>query len=248
MKLTPFFIVFILLIPLLLLGESLWDPDFKGYISSQTQVAPGDVLIVLIDTSFSLSHVSTQKDSKTITFEYTGGEYGNLFSFLPNITTGVDNNVKGDEKYSLKSEIVVRIVSLEDNEQGYIEGSREITIDSKKESITLTGYINTNDIDQHRQILFSKIADARLVFQTFLYPQEYILTEEDIEEIVEELALEAEGMVPEEVPALEEEVTEEPGVEEAPAERVIRQTQLSKEKKMELFLKYVNRMIDLLFQ
>ncbi|MBN2536005.1 MAG: flagellar basal body L-ring protein FlgH [Spirochaetales bacterium] len=225
----------------------MWNPDFKGYISSQTKVAQGDVLIVLIDTSFSLSYVSTQKDSKTITFEYTGGEYGNLFSFLPDIKTGVDNNLKGDEKYSLQSEMVVRIASLENNENVYIEGSREITIDSKKESITLSGYINIKDINQHRQIPFSKIADSRLVFQTFLYPQEYVLTEADLEEIMQDLTLETEGVTAEETP-LAEETTEAPVVEAASSESAVKQIRISKEKKMELFLKYVNRMIDLLFQ
>lgn len=246
MKLSPILFIFILLIPFILPGESLWDPDFNGYISSQTHINEGDILIVLIDTAFSLSHVSTQKDSKTITFEYTGGEYGNLFSFLPNIKTGLDNNVKGGESYSLQSEMVVRVVTLEDGGRGYIEGSREITIDSKKESITLAGYINTKDIDQHRQIPFSKIADSRLVFQTFLYPREFVLTEEDIEEIIEELVSD-EPVIPGEVTAEGEETTVEPVTEGVPADGVKRQTRLSKEKKIELFLKYVNRMIDLLF-
>jgi hypothetical protein len=261
MKLSPLFVIIILLNAFLSAGESLWDPDFNGYISPRMQIAPGDVLVVLIDTSLSLSHVSTQKDSKTITFEYSGGEYGDLFSFLPDVTTGIDNTIRGDESYSFTSEMVVRVVSLENNELGYIEGSREIAIDSKRESITLTGYINVKDIDQHRQVPFSKIVDSRLIFQTFLYPRDYILTEEDIVEIMEEITGEtgevtmaAEEPLSEDTAAVEEpgpgetEVTGEPATTGEETREVIRQTRLSKEKKMELFLRYVNRMIDLLFQ
>ena len=256
-----FFLFFILFlgISFLIAGESLWDSDFQGYLTIETMVQEGDILNVIIDTSFSLSHIAAQKDSKTITFEYTGGEFGNLFSFLPDMKTGVDNNIKGNEEYSLKADMVARIVTLEDD-YGYIEGSREISIDGKRESITISGYINTKDIDQQRRIPFSKIAQSRLVFQTFLYPSEFILNEDDIEDIIGEIAREGEEMASEEVP-LGEDITEEtsaageeePIIESTPPEEtgrvtpLKRGTTLTKEKKMELFLIYLNRMIDLLF-
>jgi len=245
------YIVFILLISPFLKAESLWDSDFNGYLSSQKNLAPGDIIVVVIDSSFSFSHVSTQNDSKTITFEYSGGEYANLFSFLPQMKTGVDNNGKSGEEYSFKTNLVARVVSVEGNSYGSIEGSREVSVDSKKESITLTGYIDAKDIDQQRQIPFSKIADSRLSFQTFLYPSDMVLTENDIEEIIDQIIAANENRTAEGLPVSggDETVTEgtsgteSGGVMSEPA----KQAMLSKEKKMELFLKYVNRMIDVLF-
>ncbi|MBN2441678.1 MAG: flagellar basal body L-ring protein FlgH [Spirochaetales bacterium] len=259
MKYILFLVIFISGVSYPITCESLWDNDFQGYIIPETRLNQGDILVVIIDTSFSLSHIATQKDSKTITFEYTGGEYSNLFSFLPDINTGVDNSVKGDEKYLLKSDMVARIVSL-DNNVASIEGSREIVIDGKKESITLSGYINAKDIDQQKRIPFSKIADARLMFQTFLSPTEYILKEEDIEDIITEIMTSDGTLVPEEgittetapvtpaEPVIESPVTGEQPLTEPPAPVTKTTPSLTQEKKKALFLMYLNRMIDILFK
>lgn len=242
-------------IPFLVTGESLWDTGFQGYLTPGTTVQQGDILIVSVDTSFSLSHVATQQDAKTIMFEYSGGEFSDLFSFIPNVKTGVDNSIKGNEGYSLKTDMVVSVVSVE-NGYAYIKGSREVAIDGKSESITISGYINIKDIDRQRRIPFSQVADSRLVFQTFLYPSQYVLNEEDIEEIMEEIAS-GEPVTGEE--AITESVTPDTeggsasesvlsGEEPESEETMRRELSLTKEKKMELFLIYINRMIDLLFK
>ena len=76
-------------------GESLWSPDFKGYLSGSRGLAVGDALVVQIDASSSLSFSSTTSDSKNLTLEFTGGDSGNLFSFLPQGRTGGSLSTSG---------------------------------------------------------------------------------------------------------------------------------------------------------
>jgi ribosomal protein L12E/L44/L45/RPP1/RPP2 len=93
-------------------------------------------------------------------------------------------------------------------------------------------------------VAFAQLADARMQFRTFLEPAGATLTAADIEEVIETIEVPA-ATVPAPGAAA-------PGAAEAPAAQPLieerRSYQLSEEKKIELFLSYINRMVDLLFQ
>ncbi|MBN1698666.1 MAG: flagellar basal body L-ring protein FlgH [Spirochaetales bacterium] len=245
------YLLFLLLICCVLSanGESLWDDDFRGYLSGEKMLQEGDIVIVEIDTSLSLSFISASKDSKNMTFNFSGGDYGHIFSFLPLAQTQADYSARGNEKYSFSTTLVTRIIRIEDDRHVSIEGARSISFDGKEESLRLSGYIDVRDLDGERKIPFSKIADSRLVFQSFMIPGSDILSAGDIEELFSgmENALtgepESAGAGPEEGgPAAETAMTS------TGTGTGIRKVSLSDEKKRELFLRYINKLIDLLFQ
>ncbi|MBN1410178.1 MAG: flagellar basal body L-ring protein FlgH [Spirochaetales bacterium] len=218
-----------------LAGESLWDPDFDGYISNNRNLSAGDVVIVEISEQSSLTFSGLNNDSKNITFEFSGGEFGNIFSFLPAVRTAKNNKVKGEEKYSFTSSVVARVKELDENKIAFIEGSKQITIDGKSESIAISGYVNPKDLNSEGKIPFSKVADARLSFSTFLQSSEDLLTAEDIMTIVNQPADTA--------------TTSPEGTAQPEGTSPLTQTMgLSEEKKRELFLRYINRLADLIFQ
>ena len=66
-------IILLLAVALPARGESLWSPDFKGYLSGSRGLAAGDALVVQIDASSSLSFSSSSNDSKNLTLEFSGG-------------------------------------------------------------------------------------------------------------------------------------------------------------------------------
>ncbi len=97
----------LIIIPLLLIAavsgsESLWTPGSGGLLSADGRLTPGDIVIVEIDSSSSLSFTSTSSDTKSLTLELSGGEYGELFSFLPSGSSGGDRSVKGRPKMKLR--------------------------------------------------------------------------------------------------------------------------------------------------
>jgi flagellar basal body L-ring protein FlgH len=239
-------------------ADSLWTPDFTGYLSSESAVQEGDIVLVQIDASSSLSFEASSSDTKNITFEFSGGEFGNLFSFLPTTRTGGNQSVKGDQDYSLETEIAARVAEIDDTGKARIEGTRTFSLENKEELIAITGWIDPSALGSDRQIAFSQLADARLQFRTLLDPAGATLTAADIEEVIETIEIPTVVPTAGAVPTEAETAEAAPGAQPAapqPAtpqlETVIqerRSYQLSQEKKIELFLSYINRMVDLLFQ
>jgi hypothetical protein len=239
-------------------ADSLWTPGFTGYLSSENAVREGDIILVQIDASSSLSFEASSSDAKNITFEFSGGEFGNLFSFLPTTRTGGNQSVEGGQSFSLETEIAARVAEIDDTGKARLEGSRTFSVENKDELITIGGWVDPGTLDSSRRVSFSQLADARLRFRTFLQPSAPTLTAADIEEVIEtiEIPVAAAGAAPTApeaaspaAPAGEAGPAAEPAspqVETVTQER--RSYQLSQEKKIELFLSYINRMVDLLFQ
>jgi flagellar basal body L-ring protein FlgH len=225
-------------------ADSLWTPGFEGYLSTKTAVQEGDIVLVQIDTSTSLSFDASASDAKNITFEFSGGEYGNLFSFLPATRTGGNQTARGKQEYTLNTEISARITEIDGTGKARIEGTRSFSLENKEELVSIIGWIDPGILGSERIVSFSQLADARLRFRTLLEPAGATLTAADIEEVIEIIQTqpaaapgpEDAGQPPAGAPAAQ------PSVEER------RSYQLTQEKKIELFLSYINRMVDLLFQ
>ncbi len=211
-------------------AESLWDDTFPGYIAGSSALAVGDIVMVEIDANMQLQFNSSSKDSKTVTLEFSGGEYGDLFSFLPRALARGDRAVQGGESYSLKTDLVTRITQIDANGNAFIQGTRTIQFEGKGDSITLSGWVSPKDLDEQRKISYTKVADVRLAFRSFLQPQGTVLTDQDIQRII------AEGTAP---PA---------GTGGTAAPGQAGTLGLTDAKKRELVLEYINRIVDIIFR
>ncbi len=165
-------------------GETLWNPGFKGYIDNSPVIAVGDIVLVEINLGSSLSFSASRQDSRRITLEFTGGETGNLFSFLPDIRTGDTLSGKGKDSYSLKTVMAARVLNTDNNGKAMIQGTRSTMIDGRVESITLSGWIDPDNLDKGNKIPFSRIADSKMVYTTILEANKGTLTDKDIREII----------------------------------------------------------------
>jgi flagellar basal body L-ring protein FlgH len=165
-------------------GESLWSPDFKGYLSGSKGLAVGDALVVQIDASSSLSFSSSSNDSKNLTLEFTGGDSGNLFSFLPQVRTGGSLSTTGKDSLSLKTQVPVVVTSVNPDGTAQVQGSRTVTVQGKNESITISGAVSRSLLDQQGMINFSKLANARLAYTTFLASAKDILSAADLQRLL----------------------------------------------------------------
>jgi flagellar basal body L-ring protein FlgH len=209
----------------LLSAQSLWDHNFQGYIAGSSAFKVGDIVTLVIDSNLSLNFVSSSKDDKSITFEFSGGDYGGLFSFLPNGRTGGDRSVSGKETYALKTEISARVTQIDPTGKLVLSGTRSIQLEGKQETVTVTGRVDPKVIDSSGRFNFAQLDGARLTFSSFLQPRTNTLSAADIEEIVQELAAEGET-----------------------APKTEKTVQLTDRKKRELLLLYLNRLIDVIFR
>ena len=165
-------------------GESLWSPDFKGYLSGSKGLAVGDALVVQIDASSSLSFSSSSNDSKNLTLEFSGGDSGNIFSFLPQVRTGGTQTTAGKDSLSLKTQIPVVVTAVNPDGTAQVQGARTVAIQGKNESITVTGSVSPGMLDQKGMINFSKLANARLTYTTFLASAKDVLSPADLQRLL----------------------------------------------------------------
>ena len=231
-------------------AESLWSPDFKGYLSGGASLAAGDVLVVEIDASSSLSFSASNTDSKNLTLEFSGGESGNLFSFLPQVRTGGAQSVKGKEELSLRTQVPVVVLQVGADGRAQVQGSRSISVEGKEESITVAGLVDPRLVDSKRRIALSQLAGARLVYRTFLRPARDVLTQRDLQEIFAAQPAPT-AAAPTGAPAAG--TTAAAGTataaaaQPAAAQPAARTLTITETRKRELLLLYLNSLIDILF-
>jgi flagellar basal body L-ring protein FlgH len=246
-------------------GESLWSPDFKGYLSGSKGLAVGDSLVVQIDASSSLSFSSSSNDSKNLTLEFSGGESGNIFSFLPQVRTGGTQTTTGKDSLSLKTQIPVVVTAVNPDGMAQVQGSRSVVIQGKSESIMVTGTLSPGLLDQKGTVNFSKLANARLTYTTFLASSKDVLSPADLQRLLTPApAAVAPGAAPAPAPAAGTAAapagaatavapagaaapTAPAASASAPAQPAQTGLTIPEARKKELLLLYLNRLIDIVF-
>ena len=226
-------------------ADTLFSPGFEGYLTGSSAVQVGDIVYVQVDGSSRLSFQASRSDARNLTLEFSGGDFGNLFSFLPNARSGGERSLRGGQNYTLSSRFAARVAQVDATGKARIQGSRSVSLEGGQESLTLSGWLDPADLGGGRVIRFSQLADSRLSFRTLLQPATPTLTTRDIQAIVAALAQ------PAAAPPVGAPPAAAPGAPpaQAPAAQPPRPTyQLTDAKKIELFLRYVNQIIDLLFQ
>ena len=225
-------------------GDSLWSPDFKGYLSGSKGLAVGDSLVVQIDASSLLTFSSSSNDSKNLTLEFSGGSSGNLFSFLPQLRTGGAMSTAGKDSLRLKTQIAVVVVAVNQDGTAQVQGSRSITVQGKSESITVSGAVSPTLLDQKGAVDFSRLANARLSYTTFLESSKDVLAQADLQALLAPTAGSAAGTAAASpAPAA--------GAAAQPAGAAPQAQQstlaITDARKKELLLLYLNRLIDIVF-
>jgi len=232
-------------------GESLWSPDFKGYLSGSKGLVVGDSLVVQIDASSSLSFSSSSNDSKNLTLEFSGGESGNIFSFLPQVRTGGTQTTAGKDNLSLKTQIPVVVTAVNPDGTAQVQGSRSVVIQGKNESITVTGVLSPGLLDQKGTINFSKLANARLTYTTFLASSKDVLSPADLQRLLTPAAAApapGAATTPAAAPvAPAGSAAPTATAAAAPAQPAQTGLAIPDARKKELLLLYLNRLIDIVF-
>ena len=217
-----------------LFGESLWNPESGGLFTGKSAFQVGDVISVSINSGTSLSYTSTQVDNESITLEISGGEAGNLFSFLPAGSSGGSQNLRGGESLSIEAGLSASIVDIDENGQLILQGSRTFFVHGRQESITLSGSADPSLVGENRTIPLEMVADARLVYRTLLQSPTPVLAAGDLE------------ILREPIEPVGAEVLD--GEEDQTEERFTESLAITENRQRELLLLYLNRLIDMLFQ
>jgi hypothetical protein len=221
-------------------ADTLWTPSFEGYLSARSALSAGDIIYVQIDGATSLSFQAAASDAKSLTLEFTGGEFGNLFSFLPQARSGGELSSRGRQQYTLESRFAARVTQVDETGKARIQGTRSVTLEGKQESLALSGWLDPADLVSGREVRFSRLADARMSFRTLLEPAAPVLSSRDIQQIV--------AALPPAAPVAGTAAQPPQAAGSAASGGQRPEYSLTDARKQELFLRYINRLIDILFR
>ncbi len=211
-------------------AESLWDEEFSSYGTGTRQLLPGQILTVTINTDTKLSFSSTSSGERELVLTFSGGETGNLFSFLPEAASSRRGNTDGEEDIALSASIAVRVQETDDSGMSFLQGSRNTSLSGGVQALTVSGWCNPKSVAADGTIPFQQLADGTLTYRTLLDGDGEILREEDI--ITAIAALESEAV----------DDTEEEGGTGTPLQPTV-----SEERKDELLLQYINQFLNMIF-
>jgi flagellar basal body L-ring protein FlgH len=213
-------------------AESLWEPGFRGYVSDAASVELGDVVRVRIDLQNTFSLTTMHSDSQEVRFSFQGGEGEGLLSFLPQGSSGGSQEVEEEGSYTLSTGVVAEVVETREHGRFLLRGSRSVVINGKREELVVEGEFAPAMIDDG-EIDFEELLRSQLTYTAPGMGEELELSEEDLRA--------------REAPADTSEDAAAENGERAPEESGTGYS-LREEKQRELLRRYMNRILDILFQ
>ncbi len=130
----------------------------------------GDIVTILIYEDARGSNRSGSEIRKENKLGFSAGSDG-ATSFIPLSVMSTRNNVEflgegtTDRKGQLRGKLTGRIVSIDENGNYVIEGTREIEINNEKQLMKLTGIVRPQDVMQDNTILSYYISDAKISYK-----------------------------------------------------------------------------------
>lgn len=145
-------------------------PPRASWLSDRRSFAVGDVLTVVVDEQTTASETTNRNSSSTrgqnnkLNFA-SGSGVPTTAAF----TTGQDassqeSGVSGRQG-QLSATLSVRIMQLNHDGSLKIVGQRVVTVDGRKQQMTLTGAVRPEDISAQNVVLSSRVADAAISYK-----------------------------------------------------------------------------------
>ncbi|MEP0829319.1 MAG: flagellar basal body L-ring protein FlgH [bacterium] len=163
-----FFILILLLLPF---GLRVWSGDFGRANSLYTDIKAnrvGDLLTVHIYEASNASSQAETKTEKNGSYSTGGGPGIGSLDFIPLFGASGEHSNSYDGKgenlrqQTLRAKMSVTVISVRDNGDLVVKGSRTVGISKDKETMTLTGVVRQKDVRPDNSVDSYLIADAEI--------------------------------------------------------------------------------------
>lgn len=169
-------------VPLQLMAEpatqgSLWqEGNGRAYLFEDLRASRvGDIVIVrIVEQHKGSKSASTQADRESTYDGSFGGSLFGLGNFATPLVDGVEVNASTNSAFdgsgstsredTLTGTIAARVVEVLQNGDLRIRGKREVTVNSERQTMVLSGMVRPIDVDTSNTVLSSAIADAKITY------------------------------------------------------------------------------------
>jgi flagellar L-ring protein precursor FlgH len=145
---------------------SLWSSTSQSITADFRAHRVGDTITIVVQESSTASSTANTKTSKTdsVTFGGLTGRLGSLTKLLNNVggsdSSSLDGQGQTNRTGSLVTTLTATIKQIMPNGNLMIEGTREVTVNSERQKITLSGTIRPQDIQPNNSVSSIALADA----------------------------------------------------------------------------------------
>ncbi|RMH36163.1 MAG: flagellar basal body L-ring protein FlgH [Nitrospirae bacterium] len=156
---------------------SLWDEhNGRAFMFEDRRASRvGDIVIVrIVEQHKGSKSAQTQADRKSTYQNEVGGTFFGLNNFISAIVDGVkvdtsaENKFKGEGKTSredtLTGTIAAQVTEVLPNGDLRIRGRREVTVNSERQTMTISGIVRRIDLDTQNTVVSTAIADAKIEY------------------------------------------------------------------------------------
>ena len=156
---------------------SLWEPgNGRAFMFEDRRASRiGDIVVVQIVEQHKGSKKANTKADRdaSLSAGVSGGLFGlssltQKFAEYFNIDASTKNEFEGDGSTSredtLTGTIAAKVIEVFPNGDLRIQGKREVTVNSEKQTMTIRGIVRRIDLDTQNTVLSSAVADAQIAY------------------------------------------------------------------------------------
>lgn len=156
---------------------SLWqDGNGRAYMFEDLRASRvGDIVIVqIVEEHKGSKSANTQADRESTYDGSLGGSFLGLNDLASALVDGVELNASSENEFegtgstsredTLSGMIAARVVEVLPNGDMRIRGRREVTVNSEKQTMTISGIVRRIDLDTTNTVLSTAIADAQIEY------------------------------------------------------------------------------------
>ena len=149
-------------------ANSLWtEKSSSYYIKPIRQFQEGDLLTIIISeqsSATSKTGVNSGEGSSIL----VGPGAGLLTDILPYLKGSVDTSYDGasgtNKTGSIKAQLTVRIVEIDENGNLCFEGNKEIVVNHDLQRLTFSGIVRPEDVSVNNTVYSTYVAEAKIEY------------------------------------------------------------------------------------
>ena len=143
----------------------------NSFFSDHKSFSVGDVITIIIIEQTSASSSAGSETDKSFDHSLNVDQGAGTLNFIPMMSMGgkASNKASGDASTNrsgkFEGKITARIISIDDNGNLVIKGSRSLKVNGEEEVTSLEGMVRPQDVQADNSVYSYNIAEAKIVYK-----------------------------------------------------------------------------------